>query len=174
MFEIVELEIGEVRECYMPTMYANAIPYRWHKFLESKFQPKSPRPKTILFDNDHIEFRESGDEIVTRTKKDIVFYGSIKSCTIWYYSFLAIYARKKVVKKVVDEALYSWIEIESESGTRKHYFDAHPKVIVDICDVLYRQDFKFAEFMNGQRVFKGKIPSYKTVQEIKKKYNVEW
>ncbi|MDF1698093.1 MAG: hypothetical protein P1U56_19755 [Saprospiraceae bacterium] len=42
------------------------------------------------------------------------------------------------------------------------------------CKKLYENRINFKEFRNGKRVFLGKSKKYKEIQELKKKYGIEW
>jgi len=61
-------------------------------------------------------------------------------------------------------------------GNERHeyFYDCKKKEKLKLCELLYDKKIAFKEYDNGRRVFKGRQPKYKEIQELKKKYNIEW
>ena len=69
---------------------------------------------------------------------------------------------------------HSNIHFEFEGVTTQFYFDNRETELIKLLKFLYGQEIKFKEYRNGQRTFLLKQPKYKELQELKKRYNLEW
>ena len=59
------------------------------------------------------------------------------------------------------------ISFKVDEILHEYYYDSPEKAVQKICATLYSVRYKFKEYRFGKRVFLGKQPNYKKVQELK-------
>ena len=80
-------------------------------------------------------------------------------------------------KKFIDNSdylKYSKVHFMNQNIQYEYYYLGSKKQVLRLCETLYEKQFKFKEFRNEHRVFKGRKPKYEEIQEIKLKYGIEW
>ena len=66
------------------------------------------------------------------------------------------------------------VSFRFNEASHEYYYDSPKKAVQKICVELYAKKYKFKEYSFGKRVFLGKQPNYKRVQEIKAEYGIAW
>lgn len=73
-----------------------------------------------------------------------------------------------------DYRKYSKMTFSYQGVTHEYYYKCSRMKIMKLFRGWYDARIRFKEFHNEKRMFLGKKPEYKEIQEIKSKYGVDW
>jgi len=120
---------------------------------------------------DYIEFTK--EEIIIREadKTEVFLLKELQDLKINYSTS---WHRRDKVQLDKDSNDLAKVSFKVDDFLHEYYYDSPEKAVQKICKALYSVKYKFKEYRFGKRVFLGKQPNYKKVQELKLEYGIEW
>jgi len=120
---------------------------------------------------DYIEFTKEEIIIKEADQKNTFQLKDIQGLKINYSNLWHSRNQMQLDEKSNDLAKVSF---RFNEASHEYYYDSPKKAVQKICVELYAKKYKFKEYSFGKRVFLGKQPNYKRVQEIKAEYGIAW